>query len=359
MNRNLSITAGVVRLDAKKGNVMKKFVAFVICQLSLLVCAPVFAAETLTVQGTLCDTKGVFLTGRQTVECRLYSQGEGGEALWGVAVATILDAQGVFTIELKDGAGSKLVDADLGNVLKATEKSELWLGVAVNGGGEMSPRQEIISVPFAIVGLDSSSAAELTVSGTARVDRMEVTESLSAGSLHFQRDFMVNGNAEIAGGLSVGGNMAVGAEVEAGRVEAKKGVFGAGAIPVGTIMPWWGSRNEVPEGWAICDGTVNGVPDLRGKFLYGCSNVTDVVSSGGSATVTLSQSNVPTHKHSITLKEPPKKDKGWPLNTKSNQEDFWRSDTVEKSADSNKIGGSGAHNNLPPYMKLYFIQRIW
>ena len=32
------------------------------------------------------------------------------------------------------------------------------------------------------------------------------------------------------------------------------------------IIAWFGTLNEIPENWAICDGT-NGTPDLRNKFI--------------------------------------------------------------------------------------------
>ena len=324
-----------------------------------------FAAETLTVQGTIRSTKGEVLTGRQTVECRLYSQGDGGTALWGAAVATLLDANGVFTIELRDDAGSKLVDSRLGDVLKSTEKGELWLGVAVNGGGEMKPRQEIVSVPFAMVGLDASSAADFSVSGTARVDRVEVADpghadgdfdAVSAGSVLFQRDFAVEGGASVEGGVSVSGRLEASNGVEAGKVSASGGFFGAGAVPVGAIMPWWGAKDELPEGWTICDGN-NGMPDLKGRFLYGC-RLGDAGGVGGQQSVKLNDDQVPSHSHTVDLHDSNTKSYGWGwLDDDNDQEDFWQGKDVGGTSTSPNLGGGKDHNNLPPYRMLYFIQR--
>ena len=42
-------------------------------------------------------------------------------------------------------------------------------------------------------------------------------------------------------------------------------------VPQGVIVMWSGYNENIPTGWALCDGrTVNGVqtPDLRGKFIY-------------------------------------------------------------------------------------------
>ena len=37
-------------------------------------------------------------------------------------------------------------------------------------------------------------------------------------------------------------------------------------IPRGTIVAWSGRLEDIPQGWAQCDGT-NGTPDLRGKLI--------------------------------------------------------------------------------------------
>ena len=334
----------------------KFFISLSVCLLALSVSPVAFASETLTVQGTICDTRGVALTGRQTVECRLYAHDEGGEVLWGVAIAALLDSQGTFTAELKDGVGTKLVDSNLGQVMKDTERSELWLGLAVNGGGEMRPRQEIVSVPFALVGLDSSSAADFVVAGTARVDRLESSESVTAESAYFQRNFTVDGVVQISGDVTVSGSVDARSDVEATKITTAKGFSGAGALPVGTIMPWWGAKNDVPDGWAICNGT-NRTPNLCERFLRG-SYGEDVGEFGGEASVKLTSEHVPSHSHSINLYNPSNTSRGWPLANKNNKQDFWQGNQSSASTTSDSVGNGEAHNNIPQYRALYFIKRV-
>ena len=43
------------------------------------------------------------------------------------------------------------------------------------------------------------------------------------------------------------------------------------SVPVGTIWPYTGDLNEIPDDWHLCDGT-NGTPDLRGRFLQSYSD---------------------------------------------------------------------------------------
>lgn len=52
------------------------------------------------------------------------------------------------------------------------------------------------------------------------------------------------------------------------------------SVPKGTILPWYGSSDSVPNGYALCDGQ-NGTPDLRGRFLVGVDGSTYKLGSKG------------------------------------------------------------------------------
>jgi hypothetical protein len=39
-------------------------------------------------------------------------------------------------------------------------------------------------------------------------------------------------------------------------------------VPAGTILAWWGSLEDIPANWLLCDGQ-NGTPDLRERFIVG------------------------------------------------------------------------------------------
>ncbi len=41
-------------------------------------------------------------------------------------------------------------------------------------------------------------------------------------------------------------------------------------VPRGAIIMWSGTLNNIPSGWALCDGT-NGTPNLQGRFIVGAS----------------------------------------------------------------------------------------
>lgn len=70
-------------------------------------------------------------------------------------------------------------------------------------------------------------------------------------------------------------------------------------VPVGFIGMWSGAVNAIPSGWALCNGT-NGTPDLRDRFIVGAGNTYAVGNTGGAASVTLSESQIPGHTHVIS-----------------------------------------------------------
>ncbi|HRE58030.1 MAG TPA: hypothetical protein PLW09_09430 [Candidatus Kapabacteria bacterium] len=53
------------------------------------------------------------------------------------------------------------------------------------------------------------------------------------------------------------------------------------AIPCGSIIMWTGDINNVPTGWALCDGT-GGTPNLDDRFPRGTTNAASVGTTGGS-----------------------------------------------------------------------------
>ena len=99
-------------------------------------------------------------------------------------------------------------------------------------------------------------------------------------------------------------------------------------LPSGSLMEYLCTDDD-PSGWVICDGVERdnstglyntlitlgiGIgssssnykytpPDLKNKMLYGSSNG-DTLSTGGSSTVTLTTSNLPSHNHIISITDP-------------------------------------------------------
>lgn len=68
------------------------------------------------------------------------------------------------------------------------------------------------------------------------------------------------------------------------------------SIPKGTILPWYGKSSDIPEGFALCDGT-KGTPDLRNRFLVGAGSNYALGDTGGEDQVTLIGTQIGNHYH--------------------------------------------------------------
>jgi hypothetical protein len=60
---------------------------------------------------------------------------------------------------------------------------------------------------------------------------------------------------------------------------------------------WSGSRDQIPDGWGLCDGN-NNTPDLRNRFIVGAGGDYAVGNTGGADAVALVESQMPSHTHS-------------------------------------------------------------
>lgn len=71
------------------------------------------------------------------------------------------------------------------------------------------------------------------------------------------------------------------------------------SAPVGVVVMWAGSISEIPQGWALCDGTTkrdrvgNSVtlPDLRDRFIVGAGNSYSIGATGGNNSQTITTGN--------------------------------------------------------------------
>ena len=173
---------------------------------------------------------------------------------------------------------------------------------------------------------------------------------------------------------------------------------GARALPVGSIIMWFGSVQNIPQGWALCDGT-NGTPDLRGRFIIGAGGGVALGETGGSTTTSASGNHNhggSTASHALTTQQIPSHSHGGWYNTGFERgiaqappigsqrsgvvipgvtrNDAGSLDTTSNSAQSNSLttpvgGGQGhshgisnsgthTHTVTPPYVGVYFIMRV-
>jgi len=142
---------------------------------------------------------------------------------------------------------------------------------------------------------------------------------------------------------------------------------------LGGIVMWAGSINEIPEGWALCNGQ-NGTIDLRNRFVVGAGSLYSVGATGGSADAVLVS-----HNHSLTINagggHAHTVFAGNTFNSNSTglAGSFVRANNIQYNYESGQSTAEGSHNhsvtinstgssetnaNLPPYYALAFIQQI-
>ncbi len=334
-----------------KSTMIRSLVAAV-CALGALFASAV--PTSIAYQGVLRDANGAVITGdlNKTIEFRLYTAASGdSQALWGRSVAVLLDSTGLFNVALQDDIGSELENVQyptLKEAIKAARNLSLYIGLTVGGSsGEISPRQQILSVPYASYAQDVDTAAgDFTVEGTATMANLTVNgKATFAGSVDFTNPVTM-GSVKISGGLTV---------------DNSGTISGYGTIPVGGIIMWSGSKGSVPYGWKLCDGT-DGTPDLRGRFILGADSVNNTGATGGRSSVTLTTDNLPPHQHEYFGDDMLQGVDGNTTTQVSRQRSGY--DATSKLAGDSKVYWSGSTGKgtsfdiTPPYYKLAFIMRI-
>ena len=144
----------------------------------------------------------------------------------------------------------------------------------------------------------------------------------------------------------------------------------------GIIVMWSGAIDNIPNGWVLCDGN-NNTPDLRNRFIVGAGDEYHVSDLGGSANVTLTTAEIPSHKHTASAAASTDK-ASFDYHTtgggsssvgnsivdeiRSSSTYGWKS--VDISLDHthtitvSNTGGGAAHENRPPYYALAYIMKI-
>ena len=118
---------------------------------------------TMIHQGRLLDRAGAGVAGSQSLVYRIYDSATGGTAIWTETLTVTLD-DGYFSTQL--GSTTPLTPAVFAGRTR-------FLGVTVGTDPEMTPREPIGSVPFALVAGNVTgdiTPTSITVGGTQIVD---------------------------------------------------------------------------------------------------------------------------------------------------------------------------------------------
>lgn len=134
-------------------------------------------------------------------------------------------------------------------------------------------------------------------------------------------------------------------------------------VPVGTIVIWSGTVDDIPAGWALCDGQ-DGRPDLRNKFIIGAGDTYAAGATGGSETVTLTASQMPSHSHMQQYPDSYGATQPWLATSDSGDEMGYKDSNRTVSillgdpVRTASTGSGQAHDNMPPYYALCYIVKI-
>lgn len=135
----------------------------------------------------------------------------------------------------------------------------------------------------------------------------------------------------------------------------------ASSVPQGSIIPWYGSSGNIPNGFALCDGK-NGTPDLRDRFLVGAGNLYTLGNTGGENSHQLTVAEMPSHQHrtsdfmSFLGFDVNGGGTGFKhvIDTGDNRSfDNWYPPAI-----TGVTGGNQPHENRPPYYALYYIMKL-
>ena len=152
------------------------------------------------------------------------------------------------------------------------------------------------------------------------------------------------------------------------------GLSGIESFVTGMIILWYGATNNIPSGFVLCDGN-NSTPDLRDRFVVGAGSAYSPNNTGGSSSITLAESQLPSHTHTASVSDPGHQHNtsvtnsalfpatgqitigyggpgGYPATifTMSNA-------TTGISVSNSSTGSGGAIENRPPYYALCYIMK--
>ena len=119
------------------------------------------------------------------------------------------------------------------------------------------------------------------------------------------------------------------------------------SMPIGSIIMYNGRAEDIPQGWAICDG-MNGTPNLVDRFVLGSFSAGG---TGGASTIKLTAEQLPPHSHKVNA---------WygKSGSTGGSNNGLQSSPVGQQVTTENTGSNEAINIMPPYYRLIYIMKI-
>lgn len=226
--------------------------------------------------GLTVESAGAEVTGG--IRVKGPSDFDTGATFEDVVVNGHLRVNGTFEVPGEIEIGSVASDFGVGRDFAVGRDAVVMRDLAVNGG--------IVAGPSGI-GLSSGSSGGAT---TLALARAADTLVVNPGGSH-------TGGTEVSGRLHVEGQTTVNGALVANALHV--GGVNHASVPRGAIVMWSGKLNEIPQGWALCDGT-QGTPNLLDRFILSVSASENPGGTGGDHQRTLTVNQLPSHDHTGT-----------------------------------------------------------
>ena len=204
------------------------------------------------------------------------------------------------------------------------------------------------------------------------------TPPMTTGDLYVEKNETIGGNLDVSGNLTVHGDLKAKSFYATGNYYLDDYVL----IPAGTVMQ--SAAVNVPMGWFECNGaTLNrndypdlfnaigytyggsntsfNLPDIRGRVPIGNGTGAGLTtralgSKGGEETHTLTTGEMPSHSHSLTRRSNPE---DGAYDTNDIHQDESSAATTDRADlgpfSTNNTGEGSAHNNMQPFITLWYI----
>jgi hypothetical protein len=157
---------------------------------------------TLNYQGYLREPDGSLTTGTYDITASIYDVATGGSPLYTTTLTGVTVRDGLFDIVLGD-------DPALPSSVFAN--APLYIGVKLNGGDELIPRQRLHAVPWAFQASTLiNNAAAQTIKGLTSNGKVTVNgKTTMNGDATVTGDATVAGDATVIGDATISGNVVI------------------------------------------------------------------------------------------------------------------------------------------------------
>ena len=215
----------------------------------------------------------------------------------GIATAAILEVEG----QLRDGDGNF---GSAGQVLTSDGTDTKWDASSNLPAGS--------SAKIAITDVTSGTTRLLlsTGSGTQKdvlsnsnltynISTQVITGKISSLSNHDTDDLSEGSTNQFFTTARARASVSATGDLSYNSSNGQFSVSVPSAFVSGMIILWSGNTGNIPTGFVLCDGN-NGTPNLTDRFVVGAGAAYSPGATGGSSSVTLSTSQLPSHNHSFS-----------------------------------------------------------